>query len=226
MAKLYSHWTDFPAGQWRWPNFSPEEIASNRFINGNSGPVEKAELVVDERSMDMLQALRTKLGKPLVLNSAFRSETYNRQIGGTTNSFHVKGMAFDVSMLNHDPEAFEAAAIAVGFRGIGHYPHSNFMHIDTRRSEQVVRFKGKGKNNAWFAKSAGGFNAVEPKPDTVADQLKKYAVPGAGGLAIGVAPALAQGNGPVQYAMGAALLIGVVAILFFFFKRSRRSVDV
>ena len=33
-------------------------------------------------------------------------------------------------MRNHDPNAFEAAARAVGFKGFGFYPRSGFMHID------------------------------------------------------------------------------------------------
>ena len=33
-------------------------------------------------------------------------------------------------MANHDPEAFEAAARATGFRGFGFYPRSGFIHID------------------------------------------------------------------------------------------------
>ena len=31
-------------------------------------------------------------------------------------------------MANHDPEAFEAAARAVGFRGFGLYPRPGFIH--------------------------------------------------------------------------------------------------
>jgi zinc D-Ala-D-Ala carboxypeptidase len=42
----------------------------------------------------------------------------------------MEGIAFDVAMANHDPEAFEAAARAVGFQGFGFYPRSGFMHID------------------------------------------------------------------------------------------------
>jgi zinc D-Ala-D-Ala carboxypeptidase len=228
MNKVYQHWEDFPEQLWRWPNFSPEEIASNRFIKGKSGPVEKAELMIDARSMDMLQALRERLGKPLVLNSAFRTQTYNRQIKGAANSFHTKAMAFDVSMLNHDPEAFEAAAIAVGFRGIGHYPASNFMHIDTRQSAQVVRFKGPGKNNAWFPKSAGGFSASEPKPARLTDVVAKAEVllPVAG-MAVGTVAPLAEGDGPVQIGLGIALVVIVLAfVAIVAVKLLRRPVDV
>lgn len=227
MGRVYTHWNDFPERDWRWPSFSPEELASNRFIKGKSGPVEKAELMIDERSMDMLQALRDRLGKPLIVNSAFRTQTYNAQIGGAANGYHPKAMAFDISMANHDPSEFEAAAVAAGFRGVGHYPASNFMHIDTRPGAQVVRFKGTGKNNAWFPENAGTFTASEPRPETIVEQVKKYALPGAGGVAIGVAPAIAQGSGPVQYAIAAVLVIGVVAVIGFLFVRHRRpTVDV
>jgi len=50
-------------------------------------------------------------------------------VGGVPASKHMLGTAFDIAMANHDPEAFEAAARAVGFRGFGTYPRSGFMHI-------------------------------------------------------------------------------------------------
>jgi hypothetical protein len=49
---------------------------------------------------------------------------------------HLQGAAFDISMANHDPESFEAAARAVGFTGFGFYPRQNFMHIDIGRARQ------------------------------------------------------------------------------------------
>ena len=39
-------------------------------------------------------------------------------------------MAFDIAMPNHDPVAFEAAALAVEFLGFGLYPRSGFIHTD------------------------------------------------------------------------------------------------
>jgi hypothetical protein len=40
----------------------------------------------------------------------------------------MEGIAFDIAMTNHDPEAFEAAARAVGFQGFGFYPRSGFSN--------------------------------------------------------------------------------------------------
>ena len=73
--------------------------------------------------------MRDRLGKPLIVRSAYRSSEHNRAVGGVPASKHMLGTAFDIAMANHDPEAFEAAARAVGFRGFGTYPRSGFMHI-------------------------------------------------------------------------------------------------
>ncbi len=115
-----SHWRDVPVSAWRWPNFSPAEIACR-----GSG-----SLRINEEALDKLQALRDRLGKPLIVRSAYRSPAHNRAVGGAPRSEPMDGTAFDIAMANHDPVAFEAAARAVGFLGFGYYPRSGFMHID------------------------------------------------------------------------------------------------
>ncbi|WP_430463648.1 YcbK family protein [Tabrizicola sp.] len=119
-VKNYRHWRDVPERDWRWKNFSPAEIACR-----GSG-----QLKLHSEAMDKLQALRDRLGKPLIIRSAYRSPEHNRAVGGATRSKHMDGTAFDIGMANHDPLAFEAAAREVGFEGFGYYPRSGFMHID------------------------------------------------------------------------------------------------
>ncbi len=122
----FANWRNVPKTLWRWPNFSPEEIACR-----GDGTIR-----IDEAALDRLQALRDRLGVPLIVNSAYRSPEYNRQVGGVKHSMHLQGAAFDISMANHDPEDFEKAARAVGVTGFGFYPRPNFMHIDTGRARQ------------------------------------------------------------------------------------------
>ncbi|MEQ9145095.1 MAG: D-Ala-D-Ala carboxypeptidase family metallohydrolase, partial [Parvibaculaceae bacterium] len=84
----------------------------------------------NEEALDKLQALRDRLGKPLIVRSAYRSPAHNRAVGGAPRSKHMDGAAFDIAMANHDPVAFEAAAREAGFLGFGFYPRSGFIHID------------------------------------------------------------------------------------------------
>ena len=116
----YPHWRDVPANTWRWPNFSAAEIACR-----GTGAIK-----INTEAMDKLQALRDRLGKPLIIRSAYRGPEHNRAVGGAPASKHMQGTAFDIAMANHDPVAFMAAARAVGFLGFGTYPRSGFIHID------------------------------------------------------------------------------------------------
>ena len=59
---LYAHWRDVPKAAWRWPNFSPAEIACRG----------TGKLLVNEAALDKLQALRERLGTPLIIRSAYR----------------------------------------------------------------------------------------------------------------------------------------------------------
>ena len=117
---FYQHWRNVPASAWRWPDFSPAEIACRG----------TGRLLVNEDALGRLQALRTALDRPMIVNSAYRSPEHNARVGGAQKSQHLQGAAFDISMANHDPAEFIAAAREAGFRGIGTYPRSIFIHID------------------------------------------------------------------------------------------------
>lgn len=114
---FYQHWRNLPATAWHWPNFSPAEIACRG----------TGKLLVNEDALHRLQELRVTL----IVTSAYRSPEHNRKVGGAKGSKHLEGSAFDISMANHDPASFIAAARKAGFKGIGTYPRSNFVHIDT-----------------------------------------------------------------------------------------------
>jgi zinc D-Ala-D-Ala carboxypeptidase len=122
----YGHFRDVPESAWRWPSFSPAEIACR-----GSGAIK-----INTEAMDKLQSLRNRLGKPLILRSAYRSPEHNRAVGGAPASKHMQGTAFDIAMSNHDPVVFEAVARAVGFLGFGFYPRSGFLHIDLGPARQ------------------------------------------------------------------------------------------
>src|SRR5690606_5153448 len=69
-AITYRDWRDVPSNRRRWKNFSPAEIACR-----GTGAIR-----VHEEALDKLQALRDRLGKPLIVRSAYRSPQHNRAI--------------------------------------------------------------------------------------------------------------------------------------------------
>lgn len=124
--RTFRHFREVPQNLWRWPNFSPAEIACRG----------TGQIKLHPEALDKLQALRDRLGKPLIVRSAYRSPEHNLAVGGATRSKHLDGAAFDIAMTNHDPVPFEAAAREVGFLGFGFYPRSGFIHVDLGPARQ------------------------------------------------------------------------------------------
>ena len=214
MNKIYANWKDYPKSQWRWPSFSPEELACRG----------TGKLLIVPEAMDKLQALRNKLGKPLIINSGYRSPEHNKAVGGAKDSKHMVGIAFDVRMDNHDPDAYIAAALAVGFKGIGTYPKQNFVHVDARAARA-----GWGKPFPKRKATPGFAPEVARPPETVAqDGEAKGALVGVGGTVVasgGVISAIGSLDPLVQAMAVGGLVVAVAALLWIFRKRLARMAE-
>jgi len=90
------------------------------------------QVVVDDKLIELLQKLRDRIGKPLIINSGYRNPEHNKRVGGSSNSQHLYGKAVDVSTNNLDITPTELAQLAkeIGFDGIGIY--RNRVHMDVR----------------------------------------------------------------------------------------------
>ena len=92
--------------------------------------------VIDQRVINMAQAIRDELGVPVRVNSGCRCEKNNAKAGGVKGSFHVKGKACDLSCSLGAQRMFEAVQ---KLRADGKLPDleycilykgKNFIHID------------------------------------------------------------------------------------------------
>tara|TARA_B100000780_G_C21090329_1_gene439405 strand:- start:245 stop:973 length:729 start_codon:yes stop_codon:yes gene_type:complete len=86
---------------------------------------------VRPEAWDMMVAFAKSVGRPVTLNSAYRSPEYNRKVGGATKSMHTQRKAMDVQWGTTNIQArldMIQKAVDAGFTGIGCY--DNFMHVD------------------------------------------------------------------------------------------------
>ncbi len=82
--------------------------------------------------------------------SGYRTESYNRKVGGKSSSYHLKGMALDLRFENISP-----VAVALYFEyvllkdkgGIGLYKGQNFTHIDI--GDRVARWVQPGNSSTY-----------------------------------------------------------------------------
>lgn len=92
-----------------------------------------------EIDMDMVKIadqIRTKIGKPITINSGLRCKTHNSNVGGVSNSQHLLGKAADLGCprgCTPEQMASIAESIIGNTGGIGIYPWG--IHIDTRSTK-------------------------------------------------------------------------------------------
>ena len=94
----------------------------------------------------VVDELRESYGRPCRILSSYRSPAYNKAVGGAQFSQHKEFSALDITFDGLNTQrvyerliAWRKAGKFVG--GLGLYPTSGFIHIDTR-----------GRNSTWKGK--------------------------------------------------------------------------
>ncbi len=93
---------------------------------------------IDRRLLDSLHLLCAACGGgTLEVISGYRSAETNRMLldggGVARKSLHMNGQAVDVRISGFDTARLRDAALALGAGGVGYYPASDFVHLDTGR---------------------------------------------------------------------------------------------
>jgi uncharacterized protein YcbK (DUF882 family) len=93
---------------------------------------------MDPRVVDILSLIHRKMdiGEPYETLSGYRSPKTNSMLrhetaGVASNSFHMYGQAVDVRLPNYSTDKLRRAALSLKAGGVGYYPRSNFVHVDT-----------------------------------------------------------------------------------------------
>lgn len=92
---------------------------------------------IDPRLMNILYLLSRKVdSKSVLVLSGFRSKKTNEMLRKTTEgvarrSFHMAGRAIDIRIPRVESVDVQKAALRLGGGGVGYYPSSNFVHLDT-----------------------------------------------------------------------------------------------
>jgi len=93
---------------------------------------------IDPDLFDVLYLLQHKLGTKQEFHviSAYRSPATNAKLaeqngGVAKNSMHTHGKAIDIRLPGRKLSDLRTAALSLQMGGVGYYPSSNFVHLDT-----------------------------------------------------------------------------------------------
>lgn len=101
-------------------------------------------------AISLVQAIRSRLSRPVIIHSSYRSPAYNRSIGGKAHSLHLVFNALDFSPAGYNqyeietlyhqicqgqykiPVLWRAQAIILEPSMLGLGLYSSFIHLDAR----------------------------------------------------------------------------------------------
>jgi uncharacterized protein YcbK (DUF882 family) len=120
---------------WMDGDYVPESLKRIDFLmrDHNTGEIQE----IAPELIDLLARLRQKVGfvKPIQINSGYRSprtnaaeRRYNHHVA--RNSFHMQGMAVDITVPGFNLSKLCRAAIDLRAGGVGTYPDAHFLHLD------------------------------------------------------------------------------------------------
>lgn len=110
---------------WRWPNFSVNELKCKHCGQEKIIPT----------FMDRLQGLRKDYGKPMKITSGYRCPEHNASVSKTgSDGVHTTGRAVDIQVFGKDAYDLLHLALLHGFTGIGISQNGQmdkrFIHLD------------------------------------------------------------------------------------------------
>ena len=93
---------------------------------------------INHALIELLQAIRDKLGSSITIVSGYRCEQHNHEVGGAKHSQHVLGNAADIKVAGMNPHKvheYIASHFNQRAKGLGKY--NTFTHIDVRSGENA-----------------------------------------------------------------------------------------
>ena len=98
-------------------------------------------ILIHPELAEILQKVRDYFRAPVTITSAYRTESYNKKVGGEKKSQHLYGTAADIQVKGISPAKVAAyvETLLPNKGGIGTY--SNFVHVDVRPKR--ARWKGR-----------------------------------------------------------------------------------
>jgi uncharacterized protein YcbK (DUF882 family) len=123
---------------WSDGDYLPEGLSQINHLLRDHRSGEKAEM--DRQLLDLLFNLQQRLetNREFQIISAYRSPKTNQKLrsnskGVAKRSLHMQGKAMDIRLPGTDLKSLRKAVMALKAGGVGYYPKSNFLHVDTGR---------------------------------------------------------------------------------------------
>lgn len=87
---------------------------------------------IDDYLCTILDILRNKLGKPIIVTSGYRTPSWNAKCSGAKYSYHMRGMAADIKVNGMKAKELAKKLDEIVPNGCGIIVYDSWVHFDVR----------------------------------------------------------------------------------------------
>lgn len=87
---------------------------------------------IDDYLCTILDILRNKLGKPIIITSGYRTPGWNAKCSGAKYSYHMRGMAADIKVNGMKAKELAKKLDEIVPNGCGIIVYNSWVHFDVR----------------------------------------------------------------------------------------------
>lgn len=91
---------------------------------------------IDDYLYSILDILRNKLGKPVVITSGYRTPEWNAKCNGAKYSYHMRGMAADIRVDGVSPKELAKKLDEIVPDECGIIVYKSWVHFDVRTGKK------------------------------------------------------------------------------------------
>ena len=91
---------------------------------------------VDNYLVSILDVLRNRIGKPVIITSGYRTPGWNKKCDGAKYSYHMRGMAADIRVDGMSAKELANKLNAIVPEECGIIVYKNWVHFDVRKGKK------------------------------------------------------------------------------------------
>lgn len=91
---------------------------------------------IDDYLVSVLNILRNKLGKPVIITSGYRTPEWNAKCNGAKYSYHMRGMAADLRVDGMSAKELAKKLNEIVPNECGIIVYNNWVHFDVRTGKK------------------------------------------------------------------------------------------
>lgn len=139
----------YPMKYFSYSEFFKSDVAEKHQVKNIPDDAQLSQVLGNIKALvlNVLDPLRARIGRPIIITSGYRSQRVNELVGGSKTSQHLLGKAADIHVQGYTPQqmdiVYQIIQICCDFDQLIFYPSKNIIHIswngDKNRQESWVK---------------------------------------------------------------------------------------